>query len=48
MIELIIDGDQWCAKQYGLDIMEGLCGFGYTQWEALREFASRVEEVGGI
>ncbi len=31
------DGDKWCAL-YGVNLMEGVCGFGDTPEEAMRAF----------
>ena len=45
MINVFMDGDQWCAL-LGEDIQVGLAGFGYTPSEALRDLACQVEIYG--
>lgn len=41
-IQTMIDGDQWCAKEYGLNIQEGVCAFGDTEEEAVRALAKEM------
>ena len=36
-ISVELDGDQYCAL-LGADLMEGVCGFGYTIDEAIEAF----------
>ena len=35
------DGDQWCVL-WGLNIQEGICGFGKTPNEAISDFLSNL------
>lgn len=34
---LRLDGDQWCVL-YGINLQEGVCGFGKTKEEAIGNF----------
>ena len=42
VIETLMDGDRWCAREYGFNIQEGTCGFGETEKEAIIDFANNL------
>lgn len=42
--ELGIDGNQWCAL-YGLNLMEGVAGFGDTPDKAMRDFDDQFSKA---
>lgn len=39
------DGDMWSAL-YGDNLQEGICGFGYTKLDALKEFILDAKNNG--
>ena len=44
-VTITLDGDQWCAL-LGVNLQEGLGGFGDTPSDALRDLASAIETYG--
>ena len=43
MIQIFEDGSDWCALE-GINLQEGIAGFGTTQAQALRDLANGIEE----
>lgn len=43
-VQIGLDGNMYCAL-IGENIQEGICGFGSTPAEALRELANELENV---
>ena len=47
LVRLFEDGDQWCAL-YGVNLQEGVAGFGGTRFEAVKALFKELGHPRGV